>query len=167
MVGWGPLPEADECFREAHTVFDRITRMETRVMSFCSNEKPEIILKEEETFIDETVNSNGWSKSRMWSQYGENHKGICLVFSKKAIEDEFISIRERLIAKNVRYNAMSEQYIPASAYTLDKNQLVGQGVEDYSFTHIKNHADTLFFTKNIDYRDEGEYRVVVFDADNE
>ena len=27
----------------------------------------------------------GYEKSRMWSQYGQNHEGICLVFSKKSL----------------------------------------------------------------------------------
>lgn len=30
-------------------------------------------------------NNKGCKKSRMWSQYGQDHSGICLVFSKESL----------------------------------------------------------------------------------
>ena len=34
---------------------------------------------------DSNLIRKGYEKSRMWSQYGENHEGICLVFSKESL----------------------------------------------------------------------------------
>jgi hypothetical protein len=164
MIGWSLPPEAEGLHKEAHPIIDRIIRKESRIMSFCSNAAPEIILDTGETIEDTTVNRIGWNKSRMWAQYGENHRGICLVFSKKAIGTEFANIRERLIAKNIQYK--TKPGISRPAYTLNGNQLVEDGVEDYSYNHVIQHAKTLFFMKHIDYRDESEYRVVVFDPDH-
>ena len=157
-------PEAVELYNEAHPVIDRIIRMESRVMCFCSNTIPTIILDNGKTIQDNVVNTIGWNKSRMWAQYGENHRGICLVFSKKAIEADLADIKENVIAENIQYT--TRVGISPDAYTLNGNQLVEDGVEGYCYNHIKRHSGTLFFTKNIDYRDESEYRVVVFDPNH-
>lgn len=164
MSGSSLPPEAVGLYNEAHPVFDRIIRMESRVMCFCSNTIPTIILDNGETIKDNVGNTIGWSKSRMWAQYGENHRGICLVFSKKAIESvlaDKADIKKNVIAGNIQYT--TEAGIPIM---LDGNQLVKDGVEGYCYNHIKRHSGTLFFTKNIDYRDESEYRVVVFDPNH-
>lgn len=164
MIGWSLPPEVEKRCSEAHPVFDRIISMESRIMSFCSNSLPEIILDTKETIKDTIANRNGWNKSRMWAQYGENHRGICLVFSKKAIVAEVTDIRGRVIANNIQYK--TRPGISHHAYTLNGNQLIEVGVEEYCYNHIIQHAATLFFIKNIDYRDESEYRVVVFDPEH-
>lgn len=156
--------EAIKLYDEAHHVFNRIIRRECRVMCFCSNTIPTIILDKRETIQDNAVNTIGWSKSRMWAQYGENHRGICLVFSKKAIGADLVDIKENVLAKNIQYS--TRVGISPDAYTLNGNQLVEDGVENYCYNHINRHSETLFFTKNIDYRDESEYRVVVFDPNH-
>jgi hypothetical protein len=161
MTGWSLPPQIEKLYSEAHTVADRIIRMESRVMCFCSNISPTIILDSGETIQDTVVSSNGWNKSRMWAQYGENHRGICLVFSRRIIEAEFADVKEEIIAKNIQYTTRA--IIPPHAYTLNGNKLAEDGVENYCYRHIKEHADDLFFIKHIDYRDESEYRVVVFD----
>lgn len=164
MSGWSLPPTAVELYNEAHPVFDRIIRTESRVMCFCSNTIPTIILDNGETIKDNVGNTIGWSRSRMWAQYGENHRGICLVFSKKAIEAELADIKEIVIAENIQYTRRVG--ISSDARTLNGNQLVEDGVEGYCYNHIKNHSGTLLFTKNIDYRDESEYRVVLFDRNH-
>jgi hypothetical protein len=164
MIGWSLPPEAEKLYGEAHTVIDRIIRMESRMMSFCSNAVPEIILDTGETTKDTIANSMGWNKSRMWAQYGENHRGICLVFSKRAIVAEVTDIKGIVIADNIKYK--TKPGVSHHAYTLNGNQLIEVGVEEYCYDHIILHAATVFFIKNIDYRDESEYRVVVFDPKN-
>lgn len=27
----------------------------------------------------------GWARSRMWAQYGESHRGVCLVFDRESM----------------------------------------------------------------------------------
>ncbi|MEW6713574.1 MAG: DUF2971 domain-containing protein [Nitrospirota bacterium] len=164
MSGWSLPNEVIELYDKAHPVIDRIIRMESRVMCFCSNTVPTIILDTGDTIRDTVVNTIGWNKSRMWAQYGENHRGICLVFSRKAIEAEFANIKEGVITENMQYTTRAS--IRRNAYTLNGNQLVKDGVENYCYNHIKQHSEALFFTKYIDYRDESEYRVVVFDPNN-
>ena len=33
--------------------------------------------------------SKGWARSRMWAQYADNHKGVCLIFDKDKIIKTF------------------------------------------------------------------------------
>jgi hypothetical protein len=149
---------------EACSVINRKLGDECRVMSFCTNTKPTLILSDDSFLEDEHVCSKGWNKSRMWSQYGQNHYGICLVFSKEELEKV---LRESKI-KN--YKAGYVQYSQQAgrdfeAITLNGNRLEDEGVKKYSFNHIMENSEQFFFRKDIDYRDEAEFRVVIFDPD--
>lgn len=33
--------------------------------------------------------SKGWARSRMWAQYADNHKGVCLIFDKEKLVKSF------------------------------------------------------------------------------
>lgn len=165
MVGWSLPTEAKGLFSEAHPVIDRIIRHESRVMCFCSNAPPTIDLNAQTKAEDNVPPSLAWSKSRMWAQYGEDHRGICLVFSKKEIEAIFEDVAGSLFKKHMTY--IAESRTPVGGYTLNGNELVKNGVENYCYSHIKQHIDDLFFVKNIDYRDECEYRLVVIDPDQQ
>lgn len=165
MVGWSLPPEASKFYDDAHPLIDRIIRQESRVMCFCSNKSPTIVLSTRKILEDPAPPSFGWSKSRMWAQYGENHRGICLVFSKKEIEAKFANATGARFTNHMTYTASAAA--PISGVTLNGNQLIKDGVESYCYNHIQLHSDDLFFIKNIDYRDECEYRVVVIDPDRQ
>ena len=47
------------------------------------------------TFDNDILKCQGFLKSRMWSQYGENHEGVCLVFSKDAIQRELNTLEPK------------------------------------------------------------------------
>jgi hypothetical protein len=165
MFGSSLPPITDQLYNDAHEVIDRIIREESRVMCFCSNISPTVVLNIQERLKDLAPPSLGCYKSRMWAQYGENHRGICLVFSKKKIDDKFAGATGSLFTNHVTYTARSTP--PLDAYTLNGDELIRDGVENYCYNHIKRHSDDLFFIKNIDYRDECEYRVVVVDPDRQ
>jgi hypothetical protein len=74
---------------EVRTEIQRILRFKCRIMSFCSNVSPTLVLSDNVHKKDEHFYSRVWAKSRMWSQYGEGHRGICLVLSKSEIEKAF------------------------------------------------------------------------------
>ena len=80
--GWGDLSSNKHFFEKwsgAKQKLDRIRRFDYKVSSFCLNK-----LKS----IDCNAESNknyGYTKSRMWAQYGDNHYGVCLVFSIQRI----------------------------------------------------------------------------------
>lgn len=108
------------------------------------------------------VYEKGYARSRMWSQYAEGHKGICLAFSKNKI---IAAIKERF--KNclvfhgpVSYMNGSDRALEAQG--IDSTKINTNGIEDYFKYYLSRFNDTLFFEKLKDYRDEREYRFVVY-----
>lgn len=155
-----------ELSNRAQTVINRILRYECRVMCFCTNNKPTLILSDGSSIKDEHACSEGWSKSRMWAQYGQNHYGICLVFSKRELESVLSKMKSQIRDLQTSYVQYSQQdEIDSGAITLNGNRLEKEGVEKYSFNHVIENSKELFFRKHIDYRDEAEFRVVIFDPD--
>lgn len=165
VMGWSlDRDTTPQLLNKAQTVINRILRHECKVMGFCSNNKPTLILSNGSSIEDEHVCSSGWSKSRMWSQYGQNHYGICLVFSKNELENVLNKKKSQIRDFKASYVQYSQQErIVWSAITLNGNRLESEGVEEYSFNHVIENSEELFFRKHIDYRDEAEFRVVVFD----
>ncbi len=104
----------------------------------------------------QTSDRFGWgvSRSRMWSQYADDHSGVCLVFSK-----------EKLL------NCIPEKYVEAGMLFHDsveyKNTFGSRIVRGHNSSPadcIRRLAPQYFFQKREDYKDENEYRFVLFDA---
>lgn len=109
----------------------------------------------------------GYAKSRMWSQYGQNHKGIILVFEKekliKSIESQNTGA-DQVFHNKVTYADYSPTAVHARTISGD---LLSSGIdiEDYSYKHLQKHYNALFFEKNLDYKDETEFRIVILSKD--
>lgn len=105
----------------------------------------------------------GYAKSRMWSQYGQNHRGVCLVFERNRLVE---SIRSQAKSEDIVYfgEVSYADYSPEAvrARTISGDVLrSGIEIEDYAFKHLQQNYKGLFFEKNLDYRDENEFRIVV------
>lgn len=150
--------------RKAQTRIEKIRRSECRVMCFCTNDKPTLILSDGTTTKDKHV-SKGWEKSRMWSQYGQNHHGICLVFSKRELDAALARAKQESQIEFYRMLPVEYSQQQREWPMIDGTRLKREGLEGYSLDYIKNNSKELFFRKHVDYRDEAELRVVVLDAD--
>ena len=152
----------EDLLKRAQYRIERIRRFECRVMCFCTNNKP-ILLKSDGNPIKDEYASSGWEKSRMWSQYGQNYYGICLVFSKKELET-FLSKKKSHIKF---YKIDSIEYTQQRPLwpNIFGNKLQEEGIEKYSLKYIKENYKKLFFLKHVDYRDEAELRLVILDSD--
>ena len=150
--------------KEANPIIDRILRYESRVLCFCSNKTPTLILNDDNSVEDEHTCSKGWNKSRMWTQYSQNHYGVCLVFSHEALKEAIVAYKPIVAASMADFVKYSQRdRISWEATTLDGNRLEKEGVEKYSYNFIIENYKELLFQKHIDYRDEAEFRVVVLD----
>lgn len=111
----------------------------------------------------------GFSKPRMWAQYGDKHAGVCLVFDRKRlielVEEEF-SLKHLVLSGPVTYT--NREVIPNfydpddQQYTINLDHLEKVGREAYVKDHLRTHYKRLFFEKMEDWRDESEWRFVVF-----
>jgi hypothetical protein len=146
--------------REACDAINRILRFECKVMSFCSNVTPTLILSDGSSQKDEYSYSEGWERSRMWSQYGEKHYGICLILSKEELEKALQTQIEKYEANYVKYLQKDDSYP-----SFDTSLLGEISAKECAYKYVMGNLKRFFFRKNIDYRDEAEFRVVVFDPD--
>jgi hypothetical protein len=146
---------------EARTEINRILRFKCRIMSFCSNVKPTLILSGNDPKKDEHFYSTVWAKSRMWSQYGEDHRGICLVLSKSKVENAFDERKTQVKKHKAGYIAYLSNNSPHPV--VDLSSKAGENAEECASKYVMDNFEYFFFRKHIDYRDEAEFRVVVFD----
>ena len=114
----------------------------------------------------------GYAHPRMWAQYAEKHRGVCLALDRAELDT------------SVRETARDRQVFAGSVEYHETNYGSATGVADpYSVAyledvaradlatvmepHIARHQRDLFFTKHADWRDEWEYRWVVRSSDDE
>jgi hypothetical protein len=136
-------------------------RNEYGILCFCSNKKPELILESGDVVKDEYSSPNGWMRPRMWSQYAEDHMGVCLIFSKEKLEQYLNDQEIKYKSDYVKYFQKTE--LSYKAGSLDSNEMANRGEKDYPEDYINTHFEELFYQKHIDYRDEAEYRIIIPD----
>ncbi|MCK4357928.1 MAG: DUF2971 domain-containing protein [Candidatus Cloacimonetes bacterium] len=145
----------------------------SKIACFCTNKQPTIVTiefdpqpnftKSKLKYVKDNYCRPAYERSRMWNQYAENHKGICVVFSKEVL---LKSIMRQLTGQTF-YNDYVK-YSPQYSYfqkglELDCNKLISSNSETFVKEYLQNKKDYIFFSKNIDYRDEAEFRLVVYD----
>lgn len=100
-----------------------------------------------------TLLSKGWARTRMWAQYADNHKGICLVLDrerlKSAFERDFASYKT--FCKEVKYTnklkPLKDALKPPCKSLLTKDKI------------------EFLFQKCQDFRDEQEFRLLLIKED--
>ena len=102
----------------------------------------------------------GWARSRMWAQYADNHRGVCLVFDRdETIRDIVAQLDAEGDAANgsVTY----EDSAAPDAFVVDANRVD----PTYPLTAVINqmwaYRDQLFFRKARDWETEYEYRFLL------
>jgi Protein of unknown function (DUF2971) len=103
-----------------------------------------------------------WARPRMWEQYADDHRGVCLLFDpaalKRAIAEQWPT--DSTYMHDVDYTR--EGIVGARGRTfIDERMFEGkeraQAVADY----IEARRDVLFFLKSDDFATEYEYRIVL------
>lgn len=112
------------------------------------------------------ISKRGFCKPRMWAQYGGNHTGVCLIFDFKMLSQEISDnfSNTTWLAANVIYKDRLLAEIQVDpAYTIGVDEIEKWGEEEYAFSHSQQYAKRLFFEKGSDWKNEDEYRWVLFD----
>lgn len=112
---------------------------------------------------NEDIYNSGFAKSRMWSQYGDDHFGVCLAIDRKKLEENIKdSISEDDLLKGKEVDYLNDPKIFIESRTIE-NAKAGQLAPNiYIKEHIISNFEGLFFNKNPDYKDEEEYRFAVY-----
>lgn len=97
----------------------------------------------------------GFLKPRMWDQYADKYKGVCLAFSLKKLRDQAGSLPNDLV-KYMSYNHLEQHY-----YSFDEYLICKIGVDEY-VSKLSDYIKTRMFKKHKDYSGENEYRFLSF-----
>lgn len=125
----------------------------SKILCFCRN------------VVDRKNFYPAYQKTRMWSQYGDDHRGFCLVFSKNKLLKSLKSTYENVTYGNVSYLRDKENVnIDYKEVFIEKNK-IETTVSEYIIKHIIRYKEDIFLKKYVDYRDEDEFRTVVIDED--
>ncbi len=112
----------------------------------------------------------GWSNHRMWAHYGDNHKGLCLVFNRDTIDSKIKATHssKMIFADSITYtnSNMYDMSNREDPYMLQFEAFLSQGISSYMNNHVSRFSKELFFLKHYLWRDEKEFRYVIF-SDNE
>lgn len=109
----------------------------------------------------------GYCKPRMWAQYANRHKGVCLVFDRVQLERRMKAQLARhapFLSGAVQYrdHGIATDPFTESAFTINVDALEHYGRDQYPMAHLQRHHKQLFFEKMSDWAAENEYRWVAF-----
>lgn len=109
----------------------------------------------------------GFCKPRMWAQYADNHKGVCLVFDREQLQqriDAQVAPKFPVMSGPVDYvdRGIVRNISEDQQYTINVDVLETEGKEAYLLRHLHTHYKRLFFEKMTDWKDESEWRWVTF-----
>lgn len=154
--------EDSRSFIEKNQLINKLIKERSFISCFCENNKVKIEDNQTEKM------RYGFEKSRMWSQYADHHYGLCLVISKTKIK-EIIDKYDRNDFL-VFHNKMKYQYEFQHSHDYNSTTFI-QNTELNSknsvLKHIEYNHENIYFTKDIDYKDESEYRIVVVDINGQ
>jgi DUF2971 family protein len=109
-----------------------------------------------------------WARPRLWEQYADAHRGVCLVFERARLEE---ALRGRFGAEWVSFGEV--EYTPAgiadSAATFlhDQRLLDATTREEAMSEYLSSRRQELFFLKSEDWEAEHEVRAVLMGSDDE
>jgi DUF2971 family protein len=139
-------------------------RSRARLACFCRDED----LPGGQLAFHDVAYARGFSRPRMWAQYGGNYTGVCLLFDRHKLLSLFESFaREHgmdLMFGVVDYANRRPVggLFRVDAFTVVDDHYFASGAVKYAKLHCVAHHRELFFSKHLDWRDENEYRVVLY-----
>lgn len=138
-----------------------------QLLCFCKDqEKDAPVYKKDNDLYFVDMMGRGFSLPRMWAQYADNNKGVCLIIDKSAFEKEFSRNMEVILQDDVEYKNvfsafdMNSEIIEALYDSVcDDSETTMTG-----YIFAKRHLDYVrysFFTKFLDWESEHEYRYLI------
>lgn len=146
------------------TLFDQATKNVTQrtLVLCCSRDDPSV-----NKDADDVAIRSGYGHPRMWAQYADGHRGVCLVLDHELLHESIISQfgADNLFFGPVEYlNTVRgpNSHLPRGGYDLVYlEDYVKYGLSKVMESHIRLFHKEMFFTKHQDWRDECEFRWVL------
>lgn len=148
-INRGSTDDTTGVWKTAHDYRKRV-----RVATFCTDETSDevgIPLR------------RGFRHPRMWAQYGGNHTGACIVLDRAGFErrvTDVVSARADSWCSTGRVRYVTD---PKNDPAYGTVEVFGISVSEAVTRFFNKHRAEIFFTKHADWRDEAEFRTVIFD----
>jgi hypothetical protein len=158
-VRWNGREETTE--ETLATKMAAILRTTTKVLCLCTDDDRRTGYNTEE------LHYWGFCRPRMWAQYGDKHKGVCLVLGYRELNDAMeaeLGKKGLLRQGQVAYRNWSwSGNLRNSAFVISADLARQEGPMIAVRAHLQHHWRDLFFEKAEDWRDEHEYRWIFTD----
>ncbi len=142
------------------SIFDEISDFITKkTIVLCgSRDDPSVTKKSDDRDI-----RSGYGHPRMWAQYADSHKGVCLVVDHKALHENIVKMAgdRPLFHGPVNYLNSVSGPNDLSNHIAYIEDIYEKGMSHIVEPHLKENSESLFFTKHLDWRDEWEHRWVL------
>jgi Protein of unknown function (DUF2971) len=110
----------------------------------------------------------GWARARMWDQYAEGHRGVCLLFDREKLTEAVRALQEQGLGATYHGPVKYTNEGPlGSSLSLDLQALPAEITPHVVAEFIDEHNEVLFFLKTSDWDTEFEYRFIVVSSRQE
>ena len=110
------------------------------------------------------IETSMYGRPRMWSQYGDNSEGFCVIFNKERLNsriDDLVTQPEHLISGEVQYYEWLHLVNGSSTIEYGQNiHLRHKNV--FEIINQNRMLHSIYMKKSIDWRDECEFRWLVY-----
>ncbi|HBW13098.1 MAG TPA: hypothetical protein DEF30_04680 [Proteiniclasticum sp.] len=139
------------------SIFEEIDRyVKSYWLIACFKNEPHITY---ETDINEF--DRAYFDMRMWDQYGDKHKGICIIFDHEKLMNSLSKLSEfnvfhgSVTYSNNYFNKMEDPF------AVSFHQISLHGLNEIMKNQTMKYYDNFFFTKSLSWRGEDEYRIAL------
>ena len=102
-----------------------------------------------------TLYDRGFVRSRMWDQYADRHKGVCLAFRRQLLDEQ---IKLQFDSDDVYSGPVKYSDQETGEFVLSYDKIQEKSLEDAVAEHLVEYRNDLFFHKLRDWESENEYR---------
>lgn len=106
--------------------------------------------------VFEPIDHFGFAKPRMWDQYADNYKGVCIALSRPKVEQ---SLKSDFYIENIEYIKSRRFRNNYDNLSVDLNRADQMGVEKYMDERFRQERKKLT-EKHCDYTDENECKII-------
>jgi hypothetical protein len=161
--------------KELHTMLRYVPGVESR--GFPLEEAQQLVgeIRAQMRIVCLTTDANGYeeeevrafgrayARGRMWEQYADDHRGICLAFSANCMTEVFYEQIKRFGAATIGpVDYTKAGFVVSDARLIDPSELSEENAARVLTDHVLSHHREFWFLKVLDWDTEYEYRFVVF-----
>ncbi len=106
----------------------------------------------------------GFGHPRMWAQYGNNYKGVCIAFNKEKLHKAILRNipNEKIYYGPIEYCDLANKNNGLAFEITYVEDVLDLGMDRFVNKLLTKYSKEYYFTKDIDWQNEWEYRWVCY-----